>query len=102
SGPIIREQLVKNKTVGFESLDPIGAGSKRRIESGLRDVAPVPSSVLSLPPVLRKHCQLADYIRQLANARLVEREQDLPLARLLSANHVAIMGRQLWMKVFEG
>ena len=89
--PIVGHALVGNGAAGHDRLDLVGAGAERRLERALADVALVAVGVGAFPVVLGQHQQLADDVRQLAVARLVEGEGHLAVAGLLRLDDVAVV-----------
>ncbi len=90
--PIIGDALVDDGAAGREVLQPVRAGTERRLQRRLRHVALAALGVGAFPPVLGQDRQLADDLRQLAIAGAVEVEGDLALAGLLGLLHVAEIG----------
>ena len=86
-------------------LDPVGTGTERRLEHGRGYVAPRSRCIVSRPPVLGQHVELADNSGQLSISGRIEREGDFTLARDLGFDDVLVIGgkpRAVFLERVEG
>src|SRR5882757_4901053 len=90
--PVVLDALVDDGATGGEFLDAIRAAAERRLQRRCSDVALLAGRIGPFPPVLGQNGELAENIRKLAVARLVERELNLTLTDLFSLGDMPIIG----------
>ena len=93
--PPVLDPLIDGPAPGLEALEAVGAGTERRLERGVGDVARLAVGPIGQPPMLGHDVELAEDLRQLAIALGREAERHLVGRADLGLGDVVIILRGL-------